>query len=61
MPHELSENSLADIHPSLSAIATPVFAPAVLGSIRPGKVEIEKSTISPNPLIPSSLLAGENI
>jgi hypothetical protein len=27
----LSENSLADIHPSLSANAIPVSAPAVLG------------------------------
>jgi hypothetical protein len=61
MPHELSENSLTDIHPSLSAIATPVFAPALLGNIRPGKVQIEKTILSSNPLIPSVLLVGNNI
>jgi hypothetical protein len=61
MPHELSKNSLADIHPSLSAIATPAFAAEVLGSVRPGNSQIEKSTISPNQLIPSALLAEKNI
>jgi len=29
MPHELSKYSLTDIHPSLSAIATPLSLPAV--------------------------------
>jgi len=61
MPHELSENSLADIHPSLSAIATPALASAVLGNVRPGNFQIEKSTISPNQLIPSALLVGKII
>jgi len=61
MPHELSENSLADILQSLSAIATPVFAPMVLGSVRPGQFQIEKSTNSFNQLIPRVLLVGKNI
>jgi hypothetical protein len=55
--HQLSENSLADIHPSLSANAIPVSAPAVLGGIPLGKVEIEKSKISSNSLIPWALSA----
>jgi hypothetical protein len=45
----------------LSAIATAVFAPAVLGSVRSGNFQIEKSTISPNRLIPSVLLVWKNI
>jgi len=50
--HKLSEYSLADIHPSLSANAIPVSAPAVLGGIPPGKIQIEKSKTSPSSLIP---------
>jgi hypothetical protein len=50
--HQLNENSLADIHPSLSANAVAVSAPALLGGILLGKVQIEKSKISSNSLIP---------
>ena len=57
MRHQLSEYSLADIHPSLSANANPLSAPAVCGGLPHGKVQIEKSTIVPNPLIPWALSA----
>jgi hypothetical protein len=59
MRHQLSENSLADIHPSLSANAIPVSAPAVLGGILLETVQIEKSNICPNLLIPWVLSAEE--
>jgi hypothetical protein len=55
--HQLSENSLADIHPSLSANAIPVSAPAVLGGILLEKVQIENSKLSSNLLIPWVLSA----
>jgi hypothetical protein len=55
--HQLSEYSLADIHPSLSVNAIPVSAAAVWGGILPGKVQIEKSKIAPNSLIPWMLSA----
>jgi hypothetical protein len=58
--HKLSEYSLADIHPSLSANAIPVSAQAVLGGIRLETVQIEESTISSNPLIPWVICAQEN-
>src|SRR6266851_6378125 len=53
--HELSEYSLADVHPSLSAIAA-VSAPAVLGRASPEKVQIEKSKLVARPLTPRGLL-----
>ena len=61
MRHKLSEYSLADIHPSLSANAIPVSALAVLRGIPPGKVQIEKSKISSNQLIPSVLSAEDKV
>ena len=57
MRHQLSENSLADIHPSLSENAIPVPAPAVLGGILLEAVQIEKSPISSKLLIPWVLSA----
>jgi hypothetical protein len=58
MPHELREYSLADIHTPLSAIATRAFRAAVLGSIPPGKIQIEKSNIASSLLISPGLLVG---
>jgi len=61
--HELSENSLADIHPLLSAIAPEAFAPRprVLGSIPPENFQIEKSIVPLNQLIPCWLLVGQKV
>ena len=56
--HELSEYSLADVHPSLSAIAA-VSAPAVLGRVSPEKIQIEKSEVRPSQLIPRWLSTKE--
>jgi hypothetical protein len=53
--HELSENSLADIHPSLSAIAAEASALTVF---RRKNFQIEKSAFPPNQLIPYWLLVG---
>jgi hypothetical protein len=62
VPHELSEYSLADIHPSLSAIATSSSVPAVLGSDSAWKkVQIEKSEIAPTQLISHKFLARKKI
>jgi len=55
--HQLSENSLADIHPSLSANAIPGVRAGGFGGIPLGKVQIEKSKISSNSLIPWVLSA----
>jgi hypothetical protein len=55
--HQLSENSLADIHPSLSANAIPGVGTGGFEGIPPGKVQIEKSKISSNSLIPWVLSA----
>jgi hypothetical protein len=52
--HKLSENSLADIHPSLSAIAAEASAPG----IPPENSQIEKSALPRNQLIPYWLLVG---
>jgi hypothetical protein len=57
--HELSEYSLADVHPSLSAIAA-VSALAVLGRVSPEKVQIEKSKLVARPLTPRELLFRRN-
>ena len=57
--HELSEYSLADVHPSLSAIAA-VSAPAVLGRVSPEKVQIEKSKPVARLLTPKELLPRRN-
>jgi hypothetical protein len=57
--HELSEYSLADVHPSLSAIAT-VSAPTVLGRVSPEKVQIEKSKLVATVLTPKALLPRRN-
>jgi hypothetical protein len=65
VPHELSEYSLADIHPSLSAIATLAPMPAVLGSVQPGKSSNRKiqnypySTDFTQVLGPKENLAGQ--
>jgi len=58
MLHELSEHSLAGIHPSLSAIAIRGGCGRfVSGS--PEKVQIEKSKTRPSQLIPRRLLTDE--
>jgi hypothetical protein len=43
MLHELRKHRLANVHPSLSAIAFQVSPTDVGGRFRPEKVEIEKS------------------
>jgi hypothetical protein len=58
VPHELSEYSLADIHPSLSTIATPVPAPAVLAAFGPENFSNRKIANSPY-LADSGLVIGE--
>jgi hypothetical protein len=55
---ELSEYSLADIHPLLSAIAIEALAVTGLGSIPPENFQIEKSESSPNQVILHWLLVG---
>jgi hypothetical protein len=57
---EMSEYSLADIHPLLSAISTQAFAPTGLGSIPPENSQIEKSKCSAKQLILRWLLVGKN-
>jgi hypothetical protein len=48
VPHELSEYSLADIHPSLSAIAITVSHGQFWEAFHPGKFQIDKSTLAPS-------------
>ena len=55
MIHQLSENSLADIHPSLSAIAPGLGGGASHPPFQPEKVEIEKTKVAPRSLIQSWL------
>jgi hypothetical protein len=52
--HELRENCLADIHPSLSAIAPKATA----HGIPPENFQIEKPAFPSNQLIPYWLLVG---
>jgi hypothetical protein len=55
MIHELSENSLADIHPLLSAIAPEASAPTGYSA---ENFQVEKSAFPPNQLIPCWLFVG---
>jgi hypothetical protein len=61
VPHELSEYSLADIHPSLSAIATRASGLRFWEAFRLENFQIEKSETAFSLLIPGELLVGENI
>jgi hypothetical protein len=60
MIHDLSEYSLAGVHPSLSAIGTDggcgVSRPILLE-----KVQIEKTELLPSPLIQRLLSTGEKL
>ena len=58
--HQLDENSLTDIHPSLSAMATSL-GKAALGPFPPEKFQIEKTTIAPSPLIERRLRHGRKL
>jgi hypothetical protein len=54
MVHQLSEDSLTEVHPSLSGMAS-VLAEPFQAQITPEKVRIEKTEFTRNPLMRSGL------
>jgi hypothetical protein len=55
MVHQLSEDSLTEVHPSLSGMAS-VLAERFQAQIAPEKVQIEKTKFTRNPLVHRGLL-----